>query len=401
LKSSNQDIKEDKVLVGNKPSNRTLFFEFLRLGVTAFGGPAMVAYIRNLSVNRRRWLDEDTFKDGISLCQSIPGATAMQMAAYVGLMTNGLRGGLSAYVGFALPAFALMLMLSIAYTKSQNIPQVVSLFNGLQVIVVALIANATYSFGIDILKQKDYRSILIVLVSAMLLWVSVSPFLVILGAALIGGLFLKDNLPMTSPPKEEKSAQWSFIHVSFLFGIVIFGLFCLYFFDTPLFNLALLMLKIDLFAFGGAFASVPLMLHEVVHVRGWLDSKTLMDGIALGQVTPGPIVITATFVGYLMHSFLGALVATVAIFTPSFVILTGVLPFYDRIRNSAFFLKASKSILATFVGLLLYATLKFASVVPWDVVRVLLLVGALVALLKKTDILYVVLICSVISVFVF
>jgi chromate transporter len=168
-----------------------------------------------------------------------------------------------------------------------------------------------------------------------------------------------------------------------------------------LFNLATLMLKIDLFAFGGGFGSVPLMLHEIVDVRKWIDSKTFMDGIALGQVTPGPIVITATFVGYLMYGFVGALVATMAVFTPSFLILAVVTPFFDRLKTSKYFVGATKGILATFVGLLFYATFKFGSVVPWDTARVVLILGALTALIRKIDILYVVLAGSVISIIIF
>jgi chromate transporter len=126
-----------------------------------------------------------------------------------------------------------------------------------------------------------------------------------------------------------------------------------------------------------------------------------MDGIALGQVTPGPIVITATFVGYLMYGFIGALVTTMAVFTPSLLILVGVTPFFDRLKTSKYFVGATKGILATFVGLLFYATIKFASAVPWDVVRVLLALGALIALIKKIDILYVVLAAAVLSVIIF
>ena len=150
-----------------------------------------------------------------------------------------------------------------------------------------------------------------------------------------------------------------------------------------------------------AWDAVPLMLHEIVDIRKWLDSKTFMDGIALGQVTPGPIVITATFVGYIMYGFAGAFVATVAIFTPSFLILTGVMPFFDSLKTSKYFAGATKGILATFVGLLFYATIKFASVVPWDIIRVLLTLGALIALIRKIDILYVVLAGAVISIIMF
>ena len=127
-----------------------------------------------------------------------------------------------------------------------------------------------------------------------------------------------------------------------------------------------------------------------------------MDGIALGQVTPGPIVITATFVGYLLYGFWGLPGgSTLSIFTPSFLILVMVQPFFDRLKSSPFFLKATKGILASFAGLLLYATIKFAWVVPWDLPRILLGIAALAALFKKVDILYVVLIGSIISLWIF
>jgi len=372
---------------------------FLRLGLTAFGGPAMIAYIKELSVNRNKWLDEETFKDGVSLCQSIPGATAMQMAAYVGLRSNGLIGALLSYAGFGLPAFFLMLILSVAYVGAHELPFAVSLFKGLQVIVVAIIANATYSFGKGIFK--NYREILIALISAVLLWSGVSPFVAIMGAALAGTVFFTNIGSPVSPTHIGKKNQREFKQVILLFLIFLIGLFGLYIANINLFNLATLMLKIDLFAFGGGFGSVPLMLHEIVDVRKWVDSKTFMDGIALGQVTPGPIVITATFVGYLMYGFAGALVATMAVFTPSFLILTGVTPFFDRLKTSKYFVGATKGILATFVGLLFYATIKFASAVPWDSVRILLGLGALIALIKKVDILYVVLIGAIISMIIF
>jgi chromate transporter len=376
-----------------------LFLSFLRLGLTAFGGPAMIAYIKELSVNRNKWLDEETFRDGVSLCQSIPGATAMQMAAYVGLRSNGLIGALLSYTGFGLPAFTLMLILSVAYVNAHEIPFAVSLFKGLQVIVVAIIANATYAFGKGIFK--DYKEMLIALISAALLWLSVSPFVVIIGAALIGIILFMNPGSTALPTHVGKRDQREFKQVMLLFFIFFAGLAGLYIADIKLFNLATLMLKVDIFAFGGGFASVPLMLHEIVDVRRWIDGKTFMDGIALGQVTPGPIVITATFVGYLMYGFAGALVATVAIFTPSFLILAFVTPFFDRLKTSKYFVGATKGILSTFVGLLVYATIKFAFAVPWDVVRVLLGLGALTALIRKIDILYVVLAGAVISMIIF
>jgi chromate transporter len=179
------------------------------------------------------------------------------------------------------------------------------------------------------------------------------------------------------------------------------GLLLLYLFRPDLFSLALLMLKVDLFAFGGGFASLPLMLREVVHVRGWLDARTFMDGIALGQVTPGPIVMTAAFVGYLTHQFFGAVVATGAIFTPSFFVLVLTAPFFDRLKGSPAFVKATHGILASFVGLLLYVTIGFAAAVPWDLFRILLVLAALAALVRKVDLVYIVVIGAALSLLLF
>jgi len=160
------------------------------------------------------------------------------------------------------------------------------------------------------------------------------------------------------------------------------------------------MFRIDLFAFGGGFASVPLMFHEVVEVRRWMDGPTLLNGIAMGQVTPGPIVITATFIGYLLHGFLGGLVATVSVFLPSFMIVIAIVPYFDRIRNSPYFSRVLMGILCSFVGLLLTVTIRFALNIPWDLPRLVITLGAFIALLKKVDILWVVLIGTGISLIV-
>jgi len=160
------------------------------------------------------------------------------------------------------------------------------------------------------------------------------------------------------------------------------------------------MFRIDLFAFGGGFASVPLMFHEVVQVRSWLDGPTLLNGIVLGQVTPGPIVITATFIGYLLKGPLGGLIATICVFLPSFMIVVGIVPYFDRLRSSPYFKKVITGILCSFVGLLLTVTIRFALNIPWDVPRILLSGAAFIALILKVDILWVVLIGTVISLIV-
>jgi chromate transporter len=158
------------------------------------------------------------------------------------------------------------------------------------------------------------------------------------------------------------------------------------------------MFRIDLFAFGGGFASVPLMFHEIVEVRHWIDGQTFMNGIVLGQVTPGPIVITATFVGFLLGGPIGGVIATVGIFLPSFILVVGISPYFDQLRTSPSFNKAIGGVLCSFVGLLLTVTIRFALNVHWDISHILLASAALIALLRKIDILWVVVVGTIISV---
>jgi chromate transporter len=164
----------------------------------------------------------------------------------------------------------------------------------------------------------------------------------------------------------------------------------LYLLNPDLLNLSLLFSRIDLYAFGGGFASLPIMFHEVVDVQGWMDSQTFLNGIALGQVTPGPIVITATFIGYMLHGAWGGVVGTVSIFAPSFILLAMAEPFYLHLRTSNVVRRIIKGVLITFVGLILVTAVKFALPIPWDVPRILLTGFALAALLNKVDILWVV-----------
>jgi len=311
-----------------------LFFAFLRLGLTAFGGPAMVAYIRDLAVRKKEWLSEESFRDGVAICQTIPGATAMQAAAYAGLRAAGPLGAVATYVGFGLPSFVLMVLLSALYSRVHGLPAVVSLFTGLQVIVVAIVANATINFGRRTIRK--WQDVLLGLAAAAFLVTGGSPIIAILVSALAATL-LYLRMDLTRPTAAQPRAANAFgllypalVMIALLAG----GLALLFFWHRTLFDLSLLMLKVDLFAFGGGYASVPLMLHEVVEVRHWMDSRVLMDGIALGQVTPGPIVITATFVGYLLAGIPGALVGTVSIFSPSLIILTMAVPYFDRLQHN-------------------------------------------------------------------
>ena len=390
--SDNSNLKTTAVFAG------TLFLAFLRLGLTAFGGPAMVAYIRILAVKKKGWLTEESFRHGVAVCQSIPGATAMQVAAYVGLRAGGAFGAVATYVGFGFPAFLLMVALAALYDRVHDLAAVVSAFKGLQVIVVALVANATVSFGHSTIKK--WQDLLLGLGVAAFLTTHGSPIIAIIVSSHLGLILyrkeaVKQNDPIGSTHHAPLLKNMGAPLVLTL--VLVLGLLALFYLDRQLFVLSAMMVKIDLFAFGGGYASVPLMLHEVVSARHWMDSKTFMDGIALGQVTPGPIVITATFVGYLLAGVPGALVGTISIFTPSLIILMAVVPYFDRLQSNALFQRGLRGVLVSFVGLRLAVTVRFALSIDWSVYQVLIMSLAFVALRLKVDILWVVLVGAAVS----
>lgn len=377
--------------IGSLPQDRVgagrLLLAFLRLGLTAFGGPAMVAYIRELAVRRKGWVPADKFARGVALCQTIPGATAMQVAAYTGLRAGGPRGAVAAFVGFGLPAFVLMVALAALYQAAHGVPQVVATFRGLQAVVVALVTNAAVSFGRS--SIKGWREGFLAAAAAAFLVAGGSPLLAIPGAALAGWLLL----PALADSSRQSAGSASVRHLrpallataGLAACLVVLALA-----NRRLFDLAVLMARIDLFAFGGGYASVPIMLHEVVEVRHWMDARTFMDGIALGQVTPGPIVITATFVGFQLAGLAGAVIATVAVFSPSLIVLLGTVPFLDRMQGSEAVRRALQGILASFVGLLCAVALRFALATGWQPVSAAVALAAFVALRAKAAVLWVV-----------
>ena len=389
-------MNSSDVAVAIPPSLPRLFASFLRLGTTAFGGPAMVAYIRKMAVEQNHWLDDASFQDGVALCLTIPGATAMQTAAYVGLRSRGIAGAAACFVGFGLPAFCFMAGLSAVYARTYDLPLVLAAFQSLRAMTVAIVANAALTFGKRSLRGP--ADIIIAGLAAALFAVKMNPILVILLAALLGLVLyrrVRPKPPATVEPAVKTRSRWRVMPILL---VVAAGFALLFSASRELFDLGVLMFRIDLFAFGGGFASVPLMHHEVVDVRSWMNSETFLNGIALGQVTPGPIVITATFVGYLLHGVAGAVIATASVFLPSFLMVVGIVPYFDRLRASDRFNRCMSGILASFVGLLLSVTAQFALGVQWDVPRIVLAGAALVALLLRVDVLWVVLVGVALSV---
>lgn len=379
---------------------RKIALLFFILGMTAFGGPAMIRHIRRRVVDERGWLDEVTFDGAVALCQMVPGATAMQLAACVGYRLRGAWGAASAFAAFAAPAFVIMTLCGAYYGRASATSVVAAALAGLRVAVVAIMAEATVTMGR--LQVKGWRGALVAAAAAALFGLRVNPAAVVALAAAAGWLLLRPARLKEpgAPPPTAAALRRALLPAAALLLVAVgaFALPALTAARLP--TLAALGVRADLFAFGGGFASVPILYHEIVETRGWLDTATFMNGIALGQVTPGPIVITATFVGYLVAGLAGAVVATVGIFLPSFLIVTAVVPVYDSLRASGHFRRAVGGVLYSFVGMLLAVTARFALAVPWDFWRVAIGAGAFVALFFGAPLPWVVVGAVVISAFV-
>lgn len=367
------------------PSYIELFLSFFWIGLTGFGGLAMTAHIRRHIVDKRKWLDAHTFDSGLALCQVIPGAIVMQLSAYIGLKLKGIRGAVISFIGFGLPAFLIMFILSVLYKHSKDISGVELVLSGLRVIIVAIVANAAYIFG-----KKSFRNVndwIIAVIAAGLFLTKLHPFLVLLIASLLGLILTKKDFDPTG--KLSKARTFRFFLILLL--VVAISSIILFIVNKEYFTLATIMLRIDLFSFGGGLAAMPIMYHELVDLFGWFDEKTFMDGVILGQVTPGSIIIAATFFGYMHFGVIGSIIATVCVFTPSFLILMGIIPFFDKLRSYPQFNKVINGILCSFVGLLTVVTYRFTIGIHWNVINIIFTLVAFGLLVRKVDVIWVIL----------
>ena len=342
------------------PSMWKLFLTFLKLGFTAFGGPAMQVEIRKEIVDRKQWMEGIRFDAGLALCQVIPGAIIMQLAAYIGLKLKGIKGSIVTFIAFGLPSILIIIGLSMLYKNYHHIETIEAVLVTLRIIVVAIIAHATYTFG-----KKNFRSIndvAIGFIAALLFLMKLHPAIVVNIAVLLGLILSRKDKPRFPYTGRVRTFNFFLILLSLLFV----SLVLLFLFNPTYFTLATMMLRIDLFSFGGGLAAVPMMYHEFVDLFGWLDKKTLFDGIILGQVTPGSIIITATFAGYYHLGLIGSTVATVFVFIPSYLILMALAPFFDRLSKFRNFSRAINGILCSFVGLLLITTIHFGIEISWS-----------------------------------
>jgi len=383
-----------------------LFTRFLKIGATAYGGPAIGGQMKKAVVKDLGWMKEPEFMQGLALCQLIPGATFVQLSTYIGYRLRGIRGAFFCAIAFVLPAFALLLILSTIYFKLGNLWIIQSLFKGLGAMVVAIVLNAFINFGKPIMK--DWKAVLIAALSflAFLLHLNIVLVFVLAGVlALLLRPVMAPGKPGSPPPAkipeppQKKGGDGLFLGgLALLIGGVFVVCFLL---DTQLAYLSLTLSKVGALAFGGGFTIIPLIQYEVVDKFQWVSTKEFLDGIAMGQVTPGPIMITATFLGYKLSGFWGAAMATLAIFSPAFFIVTLLIPHYDKVRGITAVRIFEVGILASFVGMLGLVLYNFGRTTFVDIPSVIFSAGALIALLKKIDLAYILLTGAILSLLVF
>ena len=339
-------------------SLKEIFFSFLKLGATAYGGPAMVANIKDMAVKDKGWLSEQEFLEGVALCQVIPGAIAFQAASYAGFKLRGIRGAIIAAFAFTFPAFLLMFILSSAYFRFGEIDFVEKIFMVLRAIVVGIIINATFNIGRSTIN--GWKGLVLSFLAFWLFFYKINILWVIFISAIFGILFYYSKNSLNKREAQillERDGNKrrklllsgltiiGFMLISFLFWTVSY--------ISPVTSkLCFTLMKIDALAFGGGYTSLPLIQAEVVHRYGWLTTQEFIDGIAMGQITPGPVVITATFIGYKVYKIVGAILATIAMFIPSITILVFLSLQYERFKRFKFFQPMVNGILASFVGML-------------------------------------------------
>lgn len=419
------------------------FAFWLKLGFISFGGPAgQIAIMHQELVERRRWISERRFLHALNYCMVLPGPEAQQLATYIGWLMHRTWGGIVAGALFVLPSLAILIGLSWVYVAYGHVPQVAGLLYGIKPAVTAVVVQAVHRIGGRALKNWVLWAIAAAAFAAI--FVVKAPFpLIVLGAAVIGviggklspatfslggghGSADKDFGPAlidddTPTPDHARFRWWRLVRVVVV-GLILWavplGLLGLGLgWDQPLAQMGVFFTQAALLTFGGAYAVLPYVYQGAVVHYGWLTPPQMIDGLALGETTPGPLIMVVTFVGFLggyskmifgpEHLFLAGAVAACVVtwftFLPSFVFILAGGPLVETTHNNLKFTAPLTAITAAVVGVILNLALFFGYHVLWpkgfggvfDWVAAVIALAAAVALIRfKANVMLVIAACA-------
>ena len=355
---------------------RDILTSFLKIGLTAYGGPAIQGVMQAEFQERRQWLSKAQFVEALAFVNMLPGATGAQLGIFIGYHRAGWLGGLLAGLGFCVPAFAILLGLTIAYTALGVSPVLRSALYGLGPIVIAVFAVAVYRLGRNALRSRAHVLVAVGAAAAALFAPIATVWILLLAGA--AGLFLFYGRRIGSIALVAvalmliggRVVPWAARFATATTGTA-----------PSLIDIAVQFAIIGTFTFGGALSILALIQEEFVHRLGWLTTQEFLDGLALGQLTPGPPIMLATYVGYKTLGVAGAIVGAVAIFLPSFLMMFALLPVFERVRGITWAKAALQGMVAGVIGVLAVMLTRLAPHAIVDPFSAAVFVGAATVML--------------------
>ena len=349
---------------------------FLKIGTTAYGGPAIMGVMQAEIQERRQWTSKPRFLEGLGLVNVLPGATMVQLAIFLGYQRAGWWGGLLAGLCFTAPAFVVMLVLAAAYATFGVSPLLRGALYGLGPVVLAIFVSAVFRLGKSALRSRTHALIAAgAAVAALQSPLGAAAILILAGGVGVllfysrrAGVVVLSTLTLAIALV--RLIPWSLLAVP---ATATGG--------PSLGGVAAVFTGLGAFTFGGGLSIIALMQEQIVDRLHWLTPREFVDGLALGQLTPGPIIMVAAYVGYKTLGMTGAAVAAAASFVPSFVMMLALLPLFDRVRNLAWARAVIQGIVPGVVGVMAVALVRMAPYAAPDAPAIAVLVvtaGALV-----------------------
>ena len=365
------------------PSFADAIWQWARIGLLSFGGPAaQIALMHRIVVDEKRWLSEKQYLNALSFCMLLPGPEAMQLATYTGWRLHGVRGGLAAGLLFVLPGAVVVLALALIYAVYGNVPLLEALFYGVKAAVLVIVVEAFLRISKRALTGLVHR--LITCLAFIGIFFFHLPFPVIIGlSALAGFLLLPDTQAATTDQSSSninKAASYNFSSASnFRNAIKTISLW-LFLWFTPILvlvvtadnallsDIGIFFSKLAVVTFGGAYAVLAYLAQDVVTQFGWLTAGEMMDGLALAETTPGPLILVTEFVGFLagyrdagvLMGFAAALLTLWVTFVPCFLWIFAGAPYIEWVGQQRRLRNALAAITAAVVGVILNLSLWFA-----------------------------------------